>query len=40
MRGNHYRLLVETPEDNWVTGMEWPPGTLEGRRKLAVATKR
>jgi hypothetical protein len=28
---------VETPEDNRVTGMEWLPGTLEGRRKLAVA---
>jgi hypothetical protein len=28
---------VETPEDNWVTGMEWLSGTLEGWLKLAVA---
>src|ERR1019366_7766331 len=31
LMGNHYHLLVETPEGNLVAGMKWLLGTYTGR---------
>ena len=31
LMGNHYHLLVETPEANLVTGMKWLQGTYTQR---------
>ena len=31
LMGNHYHLLVETPEGNLVAGMKWFLGTYTGR---------
>src|SRR5260370_20118333 len=34
MMGNHYHLLVETPEPNLVAGMKWLQGTYTQRYNL------
>jgi REP element-mobilizing transposase RayT len=31
LMGNHYHLLLETPEANLVSGMKWLPGTYTQR---------
>ena len=33
LMGNHYHLLLETPEPNLVTGMQWLQGTYAKRFK-------
>ncbi len=35
--GNHYHLLLETPEGNLVAGMKWLQGTYTQRHAAKVA---
>ena len=36
LMGNHYHLLLETPEPNLVSGMQWLQGTYTKREKGSV----